>query len=84
MGIYGQTIFHNVKEKISKQLGDGKLFQNLLKNVVYNFRKNDLANNGEGAPLAPIFHKLLVTKYKNKNTTYNIKYWWNSKYNFYK
>ncbi len=67
VGFHGQTIFHNVKEKISKQLGDGKLLSKLIKkNVVYNFRKNDLANNGEGAPLAPIFHKLLVTKYKIK------------------
>tara|TARA_B100001250_G_scaffold384468_1_gene379329 strand:- start:33 stop:1124 length:1092 start_codon:yes stop_codon:yes gene_type:complete len=67
VGFHGQTIFHNVKEKISKQLGDGKLLSKLIKKtVVYNFRKNDLANNGEGAPLAPVFHKLLVTKYKIK------------------
>ncbi len=67
VGFHGQTIFHNVKEKISKQLGDGKLLSKLIKKkVVFNFRKNDLANNGEGAPLAPVFHKLLVKKYKIK------------------
>jgi len=61
IGFHGQTIFHNAKEKISKQLGDGKLLSQLTrKNVVYNFRKNDLKNGGQGAPLAPIFHKLLV------------------------
>ena len=67
VGFHGQTIFHNVKEKISKQLGDGKLLSKLIKKkVVFNFRKNDLVNNGEGAPLAPVFHKLLVKKYKIK------------------
>ena len=31
IGFHGQTIFHNAKEKISKQLGDGKLLSNLTK-----------------------------------------------------
>ena len=61
IGFHGQTIFHNSKEKISKQLGNAKfLSQALKKNVIFNFRKNDLKNNGEGAPLAPIFHKLII------------------------
>jgi anhydro-N-acetylmuramic acid kinase len=34
------------------------------KTVVYNFRQNDLDNRGRGAPLTPIFHKLLVKKNK--------------------
>jgi len=68
VGFHGQTIFHNVKEKISKQLGDGKLLSKLTKKtVVYNFRKNDLVNGGEGAPLAPVFHKLLVEQNKIKS-----------------
>jgi anhydro-N-acetylmuramic acid kinase len=65
VGFHGQTIFHNSKEKISKQLGDGKLLSTLLKkNVIYKFRQNDLENNGEGAPLTPIFHKLIVDQNK--------------------
>ena len=61
IGFHGQTIFHNAEEKISRQIGDGKLLSKLTKKkVVYNFRKNDLFNDGEGAPLAPVFHKLLV------------------------
>ncbi len=61
VGFHGQTIYHNAKEKVSKQLGDGKLLSELTKrNIVYNFRENDLKNGGDGAPLAPIFHKLLV------------------------
>ena len=65
VGFHGQTIYHNSKEKISKQLGNGKLLsQQTKKKVVYNFRQNDIKNGGEGAPLTPIFHQLLATKYK--------------------
>ena len=60
IGFHGQTIYHNETEKISRQLGDGKLLSQLSKkNVVYNFRQNDLDHGGRGAPLTPIFHKLL-------------------------
>ncbi len=67
IGFHGQTIFHDPKNKITKQLGDGKLLSQLTKKkVVYNFRHNDLENGGQGAPLAPIFHNLLANKI-NKN-----------------
>ena len=67
IGFHGQTIFHNSKEKISKQLGDGKLLSKLTKKkVVYDFRQSDLKNEGEGAPLTPIFHKLIIEKKKIK------------------
>ena len=63
IGFHGQTIFHNANEKISKQLGDAHLLSGLLKKkVIYNFRENDLINGGQGAPLAPIFHQLLVNQ----------------------
>ena len=63
IGFHGQTIFHNANEKISKQLGDAYLLSNLLKKkVIYNFRENDMRNGGQGAPLAPIFHQLLVNQ----------------------
>ena len=63
IGFHGQTIFHSSKEKISKQMGDAKLLSQLTKKtVVYNFRQNDIENGGEGAPLTPIFHKLLINQ----------------------
>ena len=63
LGFHGQTIYHNAKEKLSRQLGDGKLLSKLTKrNVVYDFRKNDLINGGEGAPLTPLFHQLIAKK----------------------
>ena len=61
IGFHGQTIFHNSEEKISIQLGNGQLLSQLTnKDVVYNFRQNDLKNGGEGAPITPVFHNLLV------------------------
>ena len=67
IGFHGQTIFHDSTNKISKQLGDGNLLSQILKKkVVNNFRQNDLINGGEGAPLTPIFHKLLAKKFKKK------------------
>jgi len=61
IGFHGQTIFHNAQQKISKQIGDGNLLSSLLKkDVVYNFRENDIFNGGQGAPLASIFHNLLI------------------------
>ncbi len=67
IGFHGQTIYHNPKEKISKQLGNGKLLSQLInKNVVFNFRLNDILNGGEGAPLTPVFHHLLCVQNKFK------------------
>ena len=31
IGFHGQTIYHNPKEKISKQLGNGKLIKSINK-----------------------------------------------------
>ena len=60
IGFHGQTIFHEPQKKITKQLGDGKLLSQLLKKkVVYDFRQKDIENDGQGAPLTPIFHYLI-------------------------
>ena len=65
IGFHGHTIYHNAQEKVSNQLGDGKLlFQLTQKNLVYNFRQNDINNGGEGAPLAPIFHQMIANNLK--------------------
>jgi len=65
IGFHGQTILHSPKDKYSKQLGDGKLLSQLSKKkVIYNFRQNDLFEGGEGAPLSPIFHQLIIKEKK--------------------
>ena len=68
VGFHGQTIFHNPEQKISKQLGDGKLMSQLVKKkVIYDFRQEDIANKGQGAPLTPIFHNLLSKRINKKH-----------------
>ena len=60
IGFHGQTIYHNPDKKVSRQLGNGKLLNQLTnKNIVFNFRKNDILNEGQGAPLTPVFHHLI-------------------------
>ena len=67
VGFHGQTIFHDPQNKISKQLGDGNLLSQLTKKtVIYDFRQKDLDNGGQGAPLTPIFHKLISAKIYEK------------------
>ena len=65
VGFHGVTIFHNSKKKISIQLGDPLLLKQLLQiTIVFNFRGNDMKHGGEGAPLVPIYHKVLFQKLK--------------------
>jgi len=67
VGFHGHTIFHSFKEKITKQIGNGGLLSQLTQlNVINNFREKDINNGGQGAPLVPIFHKLLQIKLKLK------------------
>ena len=67
VGFHGQTIYHNFKEKISRQLGNGKLLGQLTKKkIVYDFRSNDILNGGQGAPLTPVFHHLIALQHNIK------------------
>tara|TARA_A100001011_G_C14223323_1_gene805423 strand:+ start:35 stop:1129 length:1095 start_codon:yes stop_codon:yes gene_type:complete len=61
IGFHGHTIYHNIDEKFSKQIGLGiNLSKITNKSVVYNFRQEDIKNGGEGAPLSPIYHLALI------------------------
>ena len=61
IGFHGQTIFHDAEKKISRQIGLGQELSKVTKRiVVFDFRQNDLKNNGEGAPLTPIYHQTLI------------------------
>ena len=65
IGFHGHTIYHNSQDKISKQIGDGKLLSQLTKCIVINkFRQQNLDNGGQGAPLTPIFHYLISKRLK--------------------
>jgi anhydro-N-acetylmuramic acid kinase len=63
IGFHGQTIFHDMKKKISIQLGNGRLLSEKTNcKVVFDFRSQDIQNGGEGAPLAPIYHQYILNK----------------------
>ncbi len=63
IGFHGQTILHKPEKGYSIQLGNAKLLSQLSStDVVYEFRKNDLSNGGQGAPLTPIYHHNLKKK----------------------
>ena len=65
IGLHGQTIYHNPLKSISLQMINPQTIANYFnKKVVCNFRKNDIKHNGQGAPLAPIYHKSLIKKFK--------------------
>ena len=65
IGFHGITLFHDAKGKFTFQLGNiEKLFKETKIPIIYNLRHNDLKNGGQGAPLTPIFHKLILQKLK--------------------
>ena len=75
IGMHGQTISHlKYKNKnISIQLGCPNVFaKNTLIKVVSDFRKHDIENGGEGAPLAPLFHDYIFKEHKKKRIIVNI------------
>jgi len=60
IGFHGQTIAHAPHEKYTCQLGDGVLLAQLTGiRVVNDFRTADVLAGGQGAPLAPVYHRAL-------------------------
>lgn len=60
IGFHGHTIRHDAKRQLTWQIGDAALLSSRLKTtVVSDFRRADIAAGGEGAPLAPLFHRQL-------------------------
>ncbi|SEQ05805.1 anhydro-N-acetylmuramic acid kinase [Faunimonas pinastri] len=61
VGFHGQTVFHDPARKLTVQIGDGEaLAQSLQLPVAWDFRADDVAAGGQGAPLVPIFHRALM------------------------
>ena len=61
IGFHGQTINHVPEDRFTWQLGDGALLAGAVgRPVVYDFRSDDVAAGGEGAPLAPVYHAALA------------------------
>ncbi len=61
VGMHGQTVLHRPAARFTRQLGDGPSLQRMLGIPVVNrFRHADVASGGQGAPLAPVFHRALA------------------------
>ena len=57
IGFHGQTLAHDPLGRGTHQAGDGARLARLLAlPVVWDFRSADVAQGGQGAPLAPFFH----------------------------
>ncbi len=61
VGFHGQTVLHRPEAGLTVQLGDGALLARRLgRPVVYDLRAADVAAGGQGAPLAPAYHRALA------------------------
>jgi len=62
VGFHGQTIAHRPERGWTWQIGDGALLSRLTGiRVVHDFRSADIAAGGQGAPLAPGYHRALAS-----------------------
>lgn len=63
VGYHGQTLYHHPEEKISIIVGNGQQLANDLGiTVVNDFRSQDIAAGGQGAPFAPLYHYALAVR----------------------
>ena len=61
IGFHGQTTAHDPERGRTCQIGDGaRLAKTTGVPVVWDFRSDDMAAGGVGAPLAPFFHHALA------------------------
>lgn len=61
VGYHGQALYHAPFDGITVQVGEPQILATRVGiPVVFNFRKNDVAHGGQGAPLAPVYHRALA------------------------
>ena len=63
VAFHGQTLAHDPGAGRTHQAGDGaRLAEAAGQRVVWDFRSNDMALGGQGAPLAPFYHFALARR----------------------
>lgn len=61
IGFHGHTILHRPDQHQTRQIGDGAALARMTGiDVVNDFRSADVAAGGQGAPLAPFYHRALA------------------------
>lgn len=73
IGFHGHTLLHAPQKKKTVQIGDGAALAKAVHiPVVYDFRSDDVRAGGQGAPLVPVYHQALATKFKKPIAFLNI------------
>lgn len=73
VGFHGQTVYHNPDEGLTWQIGNPHMLASSIGiDVIHDFRRRDVAYGGQGAPLVPIFHKLLAKNFATPSVIVNI------------
>ena len=66
-GFHGQTVLHRPEDRLTVQLGNGKqLAREIGISVVHDMRAADVAAGGQGAPLVPVYHRALASRFRER------------------
>ena len=73
IGFHGHTIQHDASRRLTWQLGDASLLSEAVGcPVVHDYRRRDIAAGGQGAPLAPLFHRMLFADRREPTVVLNL------------
>jgi anhydro-N-acetylmuramic acid kinase len=63
IGFHGHTVLHAPERRLTVQIGDGRRLAELTGiDVIGDLRAADCAAGGQGAPLAPVYHRALAAR----------------------
>ncbi len=63
IAFHGQTVLHRPSDQLTVQIGDAQQLAALTGiNVVHDLRVADVAAGGQGAPLAPAYHRAIAAQ----------------------
>ena len=73
IGSHGQTVAHHPEHGGTLQIGcPARIAERIRRPVVADFRRRDMAMDGEGAPLAPFFHHAVFSDPKESRGVLNL------------